>query len=44
MSRAITLSRSAYESLQQRQNEMLSSVIVLACGAALILAGKPLPF
>ena len=44
MSKAIALSRDTYAALQQRQASMLRSTIVLACGAALIFAGKPLPF
>ncbi|MEM7779604.1 MAG: hypothetical protein AAF697_04320 [Pseudomonadota bacterium] len=43
MSRALALSARAYHEARQRQADILSSVIVLACGAALILAGQPLP-
>lgn len=43
MSKAIALSRSAYQTASQRRADALSSVIVLGCGAALILAGQPLP-
>lgn len=43
MSKAIAYSRDLYTIAQQRHLEMLSSAIVLGCGAALILAGKALP-
>ena len=43
MSKAIALSRSTLVAARTRQNEALSSVIVLACAAALIFAGQPLP-
>ena len=44
MSKAIAINRTAYEQARQRQLDVLSNVIVLGCGAALILAGKALPF
>ena len=44
MSKAIAISRRAYLEARQRQLDVLSSVIVLGCGAALILAGQALPF
>lgn len=52
MSRAITLSRRTFLAAhmryqaryQARQNEMLSSVIVIGCASALIFARQPLPF
>lgn len=43
MSKAIAITRAAYEAAQQRQIDIARSAIVLACGAALILAGQPLP-
>jgi hypothetical protein len=43
MNRAISLSRSAITAVRQRRADLASSVIVLACGAALIFAGQPLP-
>jgi hypothetical protein len=44
MSRAIALSRAAYDEALRRQRDALSSAIVLGCAAALIFAGKVLPF
>ena len=44
MSKAIAFSRTAYAEARQRQADLLSSAIVLGCGAALILAGNALPF
>jgi len=43
MSRAISLSRNAIFAMQQRRADLAGRVIVLGCGAALILAGQPLP-
>ncbi|MEE4201552.1 hypothetical protein [Erythrobacter sp.] len=43
MSKAIALSRSTYAVIDEHSIEALRSVIVLACGAALIFAGAPLP-
>ncbi|WP_281501234.1 hypothetical protein [Erythrobacter sp. F6033] len=43
MTKAITLSRTAFESAHARRLEMVRGVIVLGCGVALILAGQPLP-
>ena len=43
MSKAITLTRAACEAAQQRQIDIARGAIVLACGAALILAGQPFP-
>ncbi len=43
MEKAIALSRSTYAAARARQFDTAGSVIVLACGAALILAGQPLP-
>lgn len=44
MSKAIALSRTAYETARARQIDIVRSVVVLGCGAALILAGQPLPY
>ena len=44
MSKAFALSRAAFEQARQRQQDALSSAIVLGCAAALIFAGKVLPF
>ncbi|MGB3712245.1 MAG: hypothetical protein WA985_11200 [Erythrobacter sp.] len=44
MSRAIALSRGAFIEARDRQFDILRSAIVLASGAALILAGSPLPY
>lgn len=44
MSKAIALTQRAYREARQRQVDLMSSTIVLGCGAALILAGKALPF
>ena len=44
MSKAIAITRTAIEEARQRQADILSSGIVLGCGAALIFAGKALPF
>jgi len=44
MSKAIAIPRSTFTAAKARQSEALSSVAVLACAAALILAGQPLPF
>ncbi|MFL0355037.1 hypothetical protein ACI5KX_01045 [Erythrobacter sp. GH1-10] len=43
MTKAIALSRTAVETARAWQLEILRSAIVLGCGAALILAGQPLP-
>jgi len=43
MSKAIAISRAAYQQARERQIEALSSTIVLGCGIALILAGRALP-
>ena len=43
MSKAIAISRTAYERARQHQADMLGSVIVITCGMALILAGPALP-
>ncbi len=43
MSKAIAFTRNAYASAHQRRTDLLSSAFVLGCGAALILAGQPLP-
>ena len=43
MSRAIALTHRAYAEARQRQADLLSSAIVLGCGAALIFAGRALP-
>lgn len=42
MSRAKSITRAAYAAAQTRM-QIASSVIVLACAAALIMAGQPLP-
>lgn len=44
MSKAIAITRTTILEAQQRRIEIARSAIVLACGAALILAGQPLPF
>lgn len=44
MSKAIAFTQRAYTEARQRQADVLSSAIVIGCGAALILAGKALPF
>lgn len=44
MSSAIALTRNTFHSVRLRQSEVTSSAIVLACAAALIFAGQPLPF
>ena len=44
MAKAIALSKTAYEAARERQLDVVRSAIVLGCGAALILAGQPLPF
>ena len=44
MATAIALSKTALETARARQIEIVRSAIVLGCGAALILAGQPLPF
>ncbi|EAQ28673.1 hypothetical protein NAP1_13778 [Erythrobacter sp. NAP1] len=44
MSKAVAITRTALAEARRRQAEALSSVIVLGCGAALILAGQALPF
>ncbi|QFT76514.1 hypothetical protein [Erythrobacter sp. THAF29] len=44
MIKAIALSKTALETAQTRQAEILRSAIVLGCAAALILAGQPLPY
>ncbi|WP_407875563.1 hypothetical protein [Qipengyuania nanhaisediminis] len=43
MSTAIALSRNTFHAVRIRQVEIARSAIVLGCGAALILAGQPLP-
>ena len=43
MAKALTLSKSAIEAARTRQLDILRGAIVLGCGAALILAGQPLP-
>lgn len=43
MIKAKALSRNLYAEARQHQLNIAQSVIVLACGAALILAGQPLP-
>lgn len=43
MSKAIALTRSARDIALERQLDILRSIIVLGCGAALIFAGQPLP-
>ncbi len=43
MAKAIALSRKTVGAVQARQIELLSSVGVLACAAALIFAGQPFP-
>jgi hypothetical protein len=43
MSKAIARSRDLFAETRQFQLEAAQSVIVLACGAALILAGQALP-
>ncbi|MEM9500628.1 MAG: hypothetical protein AAF941_02160 [Pseudomonadota bacterium] len=43
MRKAIAITRAACEAAQQRKIDIARSAIVLACGAALILAGQPLP-
>ncbi|MEM7666818.1 MAG: hypothetical protein AAF250_13255 [Pseudomonadota bacterium] len=43
MSKAIATTRAAYEAARQSRIDIARGVIVLACGAALILAGQPLP-
>ncbi len=44
MTKAIALTRTAYAAAHQRQLDIARSVIVLGCGASLILAGQALPF
>ncbi|MEL7217002.1 MAG: hypothetical protein AAGK01_01065 [Pseudomonadota bacterium] len=44
MTKAIAFTRSAYSAAQQRQQDLARSLIVLGCGASLILAGQSLPF
>lgn len=43
MSKAITLSHDLFAEARQYHRDIASSAIVVACGAALILAGQPLP-
>nr|WP_298931992.1 hypothetical protein [uncultured Erythrobacter sp.] len=43
MAKAIALSKTAFETARARQIDIVRSAIVLGCGAALILAGQPLP-
>ncbi|WP_267901806.1 hypothetical protein [Erythrobacter insulae] len=43
MTKAIALSQAAFETARARQFDMMRSIIVLGCGAALIFAGQPLP-
>ena len=43
MTKAAAISRSALEQARLRQLEIVRSAIVIGCGAALILAGQPLP-
>jgi len=44
MIRAIAISQITFTATKSRHSEVLSSVIVLGCAAALIFAGQPLPF
>lgn len=43
MTKAIALTKTAFEVAQQRQLELVRGAIVLGCASALILAGQPLP-
>ncbi len=43
MTKALALSKSALNAARMRRLEIARGVIVLGCGAALILAGQPLP-
>lgn len=44
MSQALSFARNAMIRMPLRQRDVASSAIVLACAAALILAGQPLPY
>ncbi|MEM6857010.1 MAG: hypothetical protein AAF559_03990 [Pseudomonadota bacterium] len=44
MTKAVTLTMRSYNAIRHFQADAAGSVIVLACAAALILAGQPLPF
>jgi len=43
MSKAIALTRTAYEAAQLGRIELARASLVLGCGLALVLAGQPLP-
>jgi len=43
MSTAMTFSRNAFAGIRRADIDLVRSAFVLACGAALIFAGAPLP-